>query len=145
MGKIYRREFLEESRMNKKQKLQKLFDPGAKDILLSDFLAPRQVRKEMADFLQVKTEKELLDRLGTDFYYLSCRDISQNECSLDYYKGPSLFLSETERECPFRIRWRRTVKDDKFGVDEAIGGPFSTGNITSKEIYDFNCDVLLSK
>lgn len=123
--------------MDKKQKLQKLFDPEAKDILLSDFLAPRQVRHEMADFLQVKTERELLDRLGTDFYYLSCRDISQNECCQKYFNGRPLFLSETERECPFGIRWHRKVRDDKFGVDETITGPFTADNITGEEIDNF--------
>lgn len=123
--------------MNKKEKLEKLFTPEAKDILLSDFLAPKQVRIELADFLNVKSESEMLDRLGIDFYYLSCRDVSQNECSLKYYHGPSLLFNETERTCPFGIRWHRKVGDDKFGVDEALEGPFSGDNICEKDILSF--------
>ncbi len=123
--------------MDKNQKLEKLFNPDAKDILLSDFLAPHQIRDELAEFLVVKNEREMLDRLNTDFYYLSCRDISQNETSLKYYKGPALFISDTERECPFGIRWHRKVKDDKFSVDETISGPFSGNTFGMEDIYKF--------
>lgn len=124
--------------MTKIEKLEKLFDPHVKDILLSDFLAPRQVREGLAEFLEVKSEKELLDRLGVDFYYLSCRDISQNECSLPFYHGPALYINEKERTCPFGIRWHRKVGDDKFGVDEAISGPFSGEGTTIEEILAFD-------
>ena len=124
--------------MTKQEKLEKLLNPEVKDILLSDFLAPRQVRDELSEFLNVKTEREMLDRLGVDFYYLSCRDISQNECSLKYYNGPSLLFTETERTCPFGIRWHRKVRDDKFGVDEVIEGPFPGDNISEKDIMNFD-------
>jgi len=124
--------------MTKREKLEKLFDPHVKDILLSDFLAPRQVREGLAEFLGVKSEKELLDRLGVDFYYLSCRDISQNECSWPFYHGPALNMDEKERTCPFGIRWHRKVRDDKFGVDEAISGPFSGEEITIEDILAFD-------
>lgn len=124
--------------MNKKEKLEKLFNPEAKNILLSDFLAPRLDRDELADFLNVETEREMLDTLGVDLNYLSCRDISQNECSLKYYNGPSLLFTETERTCPFGIRWLRKVRDDKFGVDDALEGPFSGDNISEKEILSFD-------
>jgi uroporphyrinogen decarboxylase len=120
--------------MTKKEKLEKLFDPQVHDILLSDFLAPRQVREGLAEFMGVKSERELLDRLGVDFYYLSCRDISQNECSLPFYHGPALYRNEKERICPLGIRWHRKVGDDKFGVDEAISGPFSGEGTTIEEI-----------
>jgi hypothetical protein len=124
--------------MDKEQKLQKLFNPDKKEILLSDFLAPRQVRDQMTDFLHLKNERELLDTLGTDFYYLSCRDISQNECALKHYTGPSLSMTETERECPFGIHWHRKVGNDKFAVDEALTGPFSGENFNSEMINEFN-------
>ena len=124
--------------MTKREKLEKLFDPQIKDILLADFLAPRQVREGLAEFLGVKSEKELLDRLGVDFYYLSCRDISQNECSWPFYHGTALYMDEKERTCPFGIRWHRKVRDDKFGVDEAISGPFSGDGISIEEILAFD-------
>lgn len=124
--------------MTKKEKLEKLFDPEIKDILLSDFLAPKQVREGLAGFMKVKSEKELLDRLGVDFYYLSCRDISQNECSLPFYHGPALYVDEKERICPFGIHWHRKVRDDKFGVDEAISGPFTGEGTTIEDILAFD-------
>jgi len=124
--------------MNKKEKLEKLFNPEAKNILLSDFLAPRLDRDELADFLNVETEREMLDTLGVDLNYLSRRDISQNECSLKYYHEPPLTYTETERTCPFGIRWKRKVRDDKFGVDDALEGPFSGDNISEKEILSFD-------
>ena len=123
--------------MDKKQKLEKLFNPAIKNILLSDFLAPEKVRRGLSAFLQVNTEKELLNKIGVDFYYLPCRDISQNECSLDYYHGFPLEMTEVSRYCPFGIKWQRKVGKDKFGVDEALSGPFSSENVTEKDILDF--------
>ncbi len=123
--------------MNKDEKIKVLFDSGCPDILLSDFLAARQVRHETMQYLGVDTEKELLNRLGVDFYYLSFRDLSQNECCLPFYHGPSLLLDESFRTCPFGIRWNRKVGDDKFGVDEAIEGPFAKEGITEKDILDY--------
>jgi uroporphyrinogen decarboxylase len=124
--------------MTKQGKLEKLFNPEVKDILLSDFLAPRLVRDELYKLLKVETEMEMLDLLGVDFYYLSCRDISQNESCLKYYHGPPLLFTESERTCPFGIRWHRKVRDDKFGVDEVLGGPFSGDSICEKDILDFD-------
>jgi len=123
--------------MKKEDKLKSLFDPKIKNILLSDFLAGKQVCEEVKEFLGVKSEREMLDNLGIDFYYLSCRDISQNECSLPYYIGPDPFMNDSKRKCPFGIQWKRDVKDDKFGVDEAISGPFADADITEKEILDY--------
>ena len=120
--------------MDKFTKLKKLFNPDDASILLSSFLAVRQVREELAAFLKVNTERELLDELGADFYFLSFRDISQNECGLSHYFGPNLDMNESERICPFGITWQRKVKDDKFGVDEAIKGPFEKDDIEEKDI-----------
>ena len=122
--------------MKKQEKLKALFDFNNSDILLSDYLAGRQVRNDTMDFLGVKTEQEMLNRLGVDFYYLSCRDISQNECCLPFYNGPPLFFDDLFRTCPLGIHWNRKVRDDKFGVDEAIDGPFACEGVTEKDILD---------
>ncbi len=124
--------------MNKKDKLKALFDFKNKNILLSDYLATKQVREETMKHLGINTERELLDELGVDFYYLSFRDMSQNESCLPYYKGPELFMDENERFCPFGIKWRRGAGDDKFGVDEAKEGPFSKFDTTEEDILAHN-------
>lgn len=124
--------------MKKDDKLKLLFDFENKNILLADYLAAKQVRDETMEYMEVRTEREMLDNLGIDFYYLSCRDISQNECCLPFYKGASLYMNDLKRVCPFGIQWKREVKDDKFGVDEAIKGPFSSFDITVKDILDYN-------
>lgn len=123
--------------MNKQQKISKLFNPEERDILLCNFLAPLGVRKELMAFIGVTNEKDLLDSLGVDFHFLSCRDLSQNESALRFYHGPALPVSETHRVCPFGIRWHRKVRDDKFGVDEAISGPFSREDVTEEDILAF--------
>ncbi|MEN8230284.1 MAG: uroporphyrinogen decarboxylase family protein [Bacteroidota bacterium] len=123
--------------MKKKDRLNSLFDFEKTGTLLVDYMAARQVRDETMEYLGVGTERAMLDRLGVDFYYLSFRDISQNECCLPFYKGPSLMLDESFRTCPFGIRWNRKVGDDKFGVDEAIEGPFATNKITEKDILNY--------
>lgn len=128
---------MEQNNMKKHEKIEALFDPGCSDILLSDYLADRQVSIETMNYLGVQTEKEMLDKLGVDFYYLSFRDISQNECCLPFYNGPPLFLDESFRTCPLGIRWNRKVRDDKFGVDEAIEGPFAKEGITEKDILNY--------
>jgi uroporphyrinogen decarboxylase len=81
-------------------------------------------------------ERELLDALGCDFYYLSTRDISQNETSRPIYRGPKLAVSDTQRYCPFGIRFKRAAGDDKFGADEALGGPLENAS-TAKDILDY--------
>ena len=37
--------------------------------------------------------------------------------------GPELPSSESERTCPFGIRYQRSAYDWKFGADEALAGP----------------------
>ena len=94
-----------------------------------DYLATATVTKNLKRYFGIETERELLDNLNVDFYYLSFRDMSQNESCLPFYKGPKLNFTEKERTCPLGIRFRRKVFNDKFGADEAISGPFE--NITS--------------
>ncbi|HOV64491.1 MAG TPA: uroporphyrinogen decarboxylase family protein [Spirochaetia bacterium] len=101
-----------------------------------DYQAKLPVREKLKDLYDVTTEKELLDTLGCDFYYLSVRDISQNETMLPIYHGPKLLFSDTERVCPFGIRFRRTVGQDKFGADEAVAGPLEKST-TVKEILEY--------
>jgi len=74
----------------------------------------------------VSTERELLDVLGCDLYHLSARDISQNEAFLPIYRGPELPMSETERTCPFGIRYQRAAYDWKLGADEVMAGPLES-------------------
>lgn len=112
-------------------------EKNRKKSILADYLATRQVTKGLMDYLSVKNERELLDRLDCDFYYLSCRDISQNETVLPYYKGPRLYLSERDRKCPLGIRWGRKVYDDKFGCDDCISGPLSDESVTVRDILNY--------
>jgi uroporphyrinogen decarboxylase len=79
----------------------------------------------------ISTERELLDTLGCDFYYLSCRDISQNETCLPYYKGPVLMISNNQRQCPLGITFNRGAYNSKFAVDEAIKGPLADASSSS--------------
>ena len=105
--------------------------------LLVDYLATKQVTESLLEYYSLKNENELLNKLKCDFYYLSCRDISQNESCLPFYRGPKLKISNTERTCPLGIQWKRLVYDDKFGVDEATDGPLSSEFIKEEDILNF--------
>lgn len=98
-----------------------------------DFQASTDYELRLRKLLDVQSERELLNALGCDVYYLSVRDISQNESADAIYRGPELYRSETERECPFGIRFARNVGRDKFAVDEARHGPLEDAT-TAKEI-----------
>jgi uroporphyrinogen decarboxylase len=90
-----------------------------------DYLAHPEADRRLRATLGVATESELLDRLGCDFYYLSGRDLSQNEGALPLYKpAGNLPMTEEERTCPLGIRWQRGARASKFLADEAIIGPF---------------------
>jgi uroporphyrinogen decarboxylase len=102
-----------------------------------DYLAHPATDRRLRAALGVETERELLDRLGCDFFYLPGRDLSQNEGALPYYKHRErLALTATERACPLGIRWQRGAFASKFAVDEAIRGPFSDAS-TSADILAF--------
>jgi uroporphyrinogen decarboxylase len=121
--------------MNSKDRFHAAIKHQNADRVPIDYLAKASVTKNLKEYFGVRTERELLNTLNADFYYLSFRDISQNESCLPFYKGPKLGFSSTERTCPLGIRFYRKVFDDKFGADEAISGPFE--NIRSpKEIYN---------
>jgi uroporphyrinogen decarboxylase len=80
-------------------------------------------------------EKQLLDYLGSDIYYLSARDISQNEGFYNCWKKKPE-MSEAERTCAFGIRWTREVHEAKFSVDENISAPLK-GVSSEKEILTY--------
>ena len=96
-----------------------------------DYLAHPAIDAKLKRHFGVEKEIDLLDQLGCDFNYLSCRDISQNECSVPFYKGTKLVSTLTERVCPFGIRWKRGAYGSKFAVDELIRGPLE--NVTSPQ------------
>lgn len=101
-----------------------------------DYLATKKVTKSLYDYFSINSERELLDKLGCDYYYLSCRDLSQNECSTTFYKGDRIKISGDKRTCPLGITWRRGAFDDKFGADEAISGLLDSPEITEKDIVE---------
>ncbi len=107
------------------------------DFLLIDYLAHPDVDEKLKRFYGIATEKELLHELGSDFYYLSSRDISQNESCLPFYVGPMLDMQQSERRCPFGIRWRRGAYRSKFAVDEAIEGPLQKAQ-SEKDILAYS-------
>ena len=84
--------------------------------------------RKLKAFYGLNSERELLDKLGCDFYYLSVRDISQNESFMSIYRGPELNYTATERTCSLGIRFRRSSYDWKFGADEAIRGPLENAS-----------------
>jgi uroporphyrinogen decarboxylase len=122
------------------------------DRIPTDFQAKRGLDSKLRRHLGVHSEEELLTALGCDMYFLSVRDISQNETCRTIYRGPRLTTSETQRICPFGITFNREAGDDKFGVDEAIRGPLENAT-TPAEILDYNwpdpkwfdCDALVEE
>lgn len=112
--------------MNAHDRFRAACEHRAADRLPVDYLAHPETDRKLRAALGVTTERELLDRLDADFFYLPGRDISQNEGALPFYKPAArLAFSATERACPLGIRWRRRAFNSKFAVDEAIVGPFA--------------------
>lgn len=114
------------------------FAKNRSKLLLTDYLATKPVTKTLLEYLALENERDMLDYLGCDFYYLSCRDISQNETCTPFYKGTNLNVSDEERVCPLGIRWKRSVFDDKFGVDEPIQAPLSDRSLTEKDVLNYS-------
>lgn len=109
--------------MDAKQRLKAVCEHRNPDRFPIDYQAKRDADRILKNHFEVKTERELLDVLGCDLYHLSARDISQNEAFLPIYRGPALPASETERTCPFGIRYQRSAYDWKFGADEVLASP----------------------
>ncbi len=108
---------------------------ASKKRILVDYLTSAESDRRLREHLRVSSESELLDRLGCDFYYLSGRDISQQEGFLPCWRGPHLEKTHTVRTCPLGIRWQRREGLGKFDVEEAIEGPFTLSS-TPKDILD---------
>ncbi len=106
--------------MNRNEKWSRLksHNPG----LMVDYLAVPQADAALKSYYGVQTETELLDILGSDFYYYSVRDISQNEGFMKCYKN-KLLVTDSRRVCPLGIVFNRGAYDSKFAVDEAIEAP----------------------
>lgn len=121
--------------MNSKERFKAALNQRQTDRFPIDYLATATVTKNLKEYFGIATERELLDTINADFYYLSCRDISQNETCIPLYKGPKLQFTDTERICPLGVRFHRKSFDDKFGADEAISGPFENIN-SPREILD---------
>ena len=122
--------------MNSKKRFEMISRYQKADRFPIDYLAHFHTDKKLKKHFGIESEVELLDILGTDFYYLPCRDISQNEGFMKYYKGPKLDVSDHERTCAFGIRWHRKVYDHKFSVDEVIAGPLENAE-TEKDILNY--------
>ena len=96
-------------------------------------------------------EKGLLDYLGVDMYYLSTRDISQNEGFHKCWKKRPV-MTEKEKTCSLGIGWHRGAYTSKFSVDESYKSPLA-GCTEEKQIRvypwpkseDFDFSVLLEE
>ncbi|MHB1191364.1 MAG: uroporphyrinogen decarboxylase family protein [Armatimonadota bacterium] len=109
--------------MNSKERFAVTCEFGVPDRVAVDYMAHRKIDEGLKQSLGCESEEDLLDRLGVDFYYLPCRDISQNEGFMPYWRGPALDVTDVERTCALGIRWHRGAGAHKFSVDEAISGP----------------------
>ncbi|UCF95921.1 MAG: hypothetical protein JSV89_12115 [Spirochaetaceae bacterium] len=119
--------------MNPKERFESTCQHRNPDRFPIDYQAKRDADQMLKMHFGVSTERELLDELGCDLYYLSARDISQNEAFLPIYRGPKLPVNENERTCPFGIRYQRSAYDWKFGADEVLAGPLETAE-TPQEV-----------
>lgn len=117
--------------MNSKERFKAACEFKKPDRVPIDYLSHYETDNRLRKYFDIHSEDELLEILNCDFYYLPCRDISQNEGFLRCYKGPKLDMTEKERVCPFGIRYLRGAYKNKFNVDEAIWGPLQ--NATSQK------------
>lgn len=99
------------------------------------FKTDRALRSRLGFSNDLSGEKQLLDYLGSDIYYLSARDISQNEGFHKCWKK-KYEMNDKVRTCAFGIHWNREVHEAKFSVDESIYAPLS-GISTQKEILGY--------
>lgn len=122
--------------MNSRERFETCFAHRSPDRPPIDYLAHPQTDRKLKEFYGIASERELLDILGSDFYYLSCRDISQNESCDVIYKGPQLEKTADRRVCPFGIQWTRGAYTSKFAVDEAVGNPLRDA-ASEQDILDY--------
>ncbi len=135
--------------MTSKQRFQTVYKHQLPDRFPMDYLASPATDKKLCDYYGLKNQDEILEKLEIDFYYLSFRDISQNESCLPFYRGPELKFTETERICPFGIRFIRGAYNSKFAVDEVIAGPLENATCPADilnhpwpKVKEFNLELL---
>ena len=117
-----------------------------------NYLATQRTDESLRNYLKIDGESELLDALGCDFYFLSVRDISQNESSDTIRADGKPPHPPDTRVCPFGITYRRSVGTWKFSADEVIGHPLESAQ-SEKEILAhpmpdvgiFNFDSLIAE
>lgn len=117
--------------MRSRDKWEALCKFEAQDCIPVDYMGHYETDRRLKEYFGVDTEVELLDILGSDFFYLPCRDLSQREGFMKYY-NKQLRVDETERTCALGIRWQREVGEHKFSVDEAISSPLSDLKTTAQ-------------
>ncbi|AQQ70091.1 methylcobalamin:coenzyme M methyltransferase [Limihaloglobus sulfuriphilus] len=117
--------------MSSKERFAAALSHREPDRVPIDYLASPQADAAVKKYYDINTETELLDILGSDFYYLSCRDISQNESCLPFYRGSRAKIDGERRICPFGIEWQRGAYDSKFAVDDSIQGPLKNAQSES--------------
>lgn len=88
--------------MNSRERFFTTLNHVQPDRVPINYMAKSALDLRMKRFYNINSERELLDILGCDFYFLSSRDISQNETFYPLYSGPALQSTDTERTCPFR-------------------------------------------
>lgn len=118
---------------NSKERFECICKRKKPDRFPIDYLADSVTDSRLKAYYGIETETQLLDILDCDFYYFSCRDISQNESYMPFYKGPDIEVNETQRVCPFGISYERGAFNSKFAVDEAIDNPLK-GAVSPKDI-----------
>ena len=123
--------------MNSKERFASAISHRQPDRVPIDYLATPSADKKLKMFYNIDNEIDLLDILGCDFYYLPCRDISQNESCRQIYHGPELVMDARQRICPFGIKFNRGAYDSKFAVDEAIQGPLENAS-SEADILHYN-------
>jgi len=82
--------------MTSKERFRAVCEFRLPDRFPMDYLATPATDARLCEYYDVATQDDLLDVLGIDFYYLSFRDISQNESSLPFYHGPELEMNDQE-------------------------------------------------
>jgi len=104
-----------------------------------DYMPARQtdqaLRQHLGFSMDRSGERDLLNYLGADIYYLSARDISQNEgYHACWNKKPD--ITDSERTCAFGIRWKRDAGTAKFSVDETLASPLE-GVTNPQTVLDY--------
>jgi hypothetical protein len=85
-----------------------------------DYLAHSETDSKLKAHLRLKSERELLDFLGCDFFYLPGRDISQNEGAVPFYKGRLDFYPGIQKLCALAHSYNLKVMMHSCGAIEPL-------------------------